>query len=334
MRNDEATRRSLLLGAAAAAAAPARAALAQGAGGAFPDRPIRMVVPYAAGGPLDVLGRPLADRLRHALGVPVVLDNRVGGGGIVGQDIVARSPPDGHTLLLQSAALIANVGLGVRMPHDPMRDLAPVTRIADTYGLVLLVRPDRPYRDVASLVRAATAGAGTMSYGMSGFGNTTHLAGELFKREAGIDLITVPYRGTGISVTEVIAGNVDMTFASLPTVIGQVRDGELRPLAFTGPRRAPVLPDVPTLAEAGYPGAELASWYGFWVAAGTPPARILRLRDETALALRTPELRRVLDDTALLAVASTPEDFADFLRRDVTRQKAIAERLNLQAPIN
>ncbi|MFT8243081.1 Bug family tripartite tricarboxylate transporter substrate binding protein [Roseomonas sp. BN140053] len=333
MAGNPIAKRTLLAG---LAAAPwVRSAAAQPAGAeAFPSRPIRMVVPYAAGGPLDVLGRPLAERLRQSLGVPVVLDNRVGGGGIVGQDIVAKAPPDGYTLLLQSAALTANIGLGVRMPHDPLRDLAPVTRIADTYGLVLVVRPDRPWRDVAAVVQAARARPGEMSYGMSGFGNTTHLSGELFKLEAGIDLITVPYRGTGISVTEVIAGNVDMTFASLPTVIGQIRDGELRPLVFTGPHRAPVLPDVPTMREAGYPEAELASWYAFWVTAGTPPDRILRLQAETARALEAPEVKRVLDDTALLAVASTPDDFATFLRRDVERQTSIAKRLNLQTPIN
>jgi len=300
----------------------------------YPDRPIRIVVPFAPGGPLDVLGRPLAERMSEGLEQPLIFDNRAGANGIIGSDVVAKSRPDGYTLLLHTSAFTGNVGLGMRMPHDPMKDFAPVTEIAGSYGLVLVVKPDSPIRDIPDLVAKAKAAPGQLSYGMAGAGNITHIAGELFKQEAAIDLITVPFRGSALAVTDVIAGNVTMTFASLPTVIGHVREGQLRPLAFTGGERAPVLPDVPTLREVGYPEFDVTSWYGMWAPAGTPADRVEKLQKEVARSLSTPWMRKVLEDIALIPVASTPADFGAFLARDVTRQIAIAKRLNLQPPSN
>ena len=332
MTDDPLARRALLAAALIPALIPARAR-AQGSE-PYPDRPIRVVVPFAPGGPLDVLGRPLFERMGPALGTTLVLDNRGGANGIIGADAAAKARPDGYTLLLHTSAFTGNIGLGMRMPHDPLRDFAPVTEIAASYGLVLVVKPDSSFRDVADLVRQARARPGALSYGMAGVGNITHISGALFAQEAGLDLITVPYRGSAVAVTEVLAGNVTMTFASLPTVIGQIRDGQLRPLAFTGARRAPVLPEVPTLREAGYPEIEVTSWYGLWAPAGTPPDRVGRLQREVARALETPEMRRVLEDIALMPVASTPEDFASFLARDAERQVAVARRLNLQPPAN
>ena len=333
MKATRIARRALL--AASAVLLPARHAPAQQADGEpYPSRPVRVVVPFAPGGPLDVLGRPLAERMGPSFGAPLVLDNRAGANGVVGSDVVAKSRPDGYTLLLHTSAFTGNVGLGMRMPHDPMRDFSPVTEIAASYGLVLVVRRDSPVRDVADAVARALAAPGTLSYGMAGVGNITHIAGELFKQEAGLDLITVPFRGSAPAVTDVMAGNVTMTFASLPTVIGQIREGLLRPLVFTGTQRAPVLPDVPTLRESGYPEFDVTSWYGIWAPAGTPEDRVAKLHREIAAALRTPEMRRVLDDIALIPVASTPADFAAFLARDVTRQIAVAKRLNLEPPAN
>ncbi|MFT8243080.1 Bug family tripartite tricarboxylate transporter substrate binding protein [Roseomonas sp. BN140053] len=328
-------RRRLLAAAAALPLAPA--AWAQPAApdnDPYPSRPIRVIVPFAPGGPLDVLGRPLAERMGASLGVSMVLDNRAGANGVIGSDVVAKSRPDGYTLLLHTSAFTGNIGIGMRMPHDPMRDFAPVTEIAGSYGLVLVVRPDSPIRDVADLVRRAQAAPGTLSYGMAGVGNITHIAGELFKQEAKVDIITVPFRGSAPAVTDVMAGNVSMTFASLPTVIGQIKEGQLRPIVFTGPQRAPVLPEVPTLREVGYPEFDVTSWYGIWAPTGTPADRVEKLQREIAKALQTPEMKRVLDEIALIPVASTPAEFATFLQRDVERQITVAKRLGLEPPTN
>ncbi len=297
-------------------------------------RPMRVVVPFAPGGPLDVLGRPLMARMGEALGQSFVIDNRAGASGMIGADAVAKARPDGTTLLLHTSAFTGNVAAGMRMPFDPLRDFAPISQIASTFGVVLLVRGDSPWRSVADLLAAARARPGALSYGHAGAGSITHVAGELFKQEARIDLITVPFRGSAPAVTEVIAGNIALTFASLPTVVGQIRDGALRPLAFTGAAPVPALPDVPTLQQSGFADFDVTSWYGFWAPAGTAPDRVRQLRDALAAAMTAPEMRRVIEETGVIPVASTPEEFAAFIPRDITRQTALHRRLNLEPASN
>jgi len=297
-------------------------------------RPIRVIIPFAPGGPLDVLGRPLLARMGEATGQSFVIDNRAGASGMIGAEAVARARPDGTTLLLHTSAFTGNVAAGMRMPFDPLRDFAPISQIASTFGVVLLVRGDSPWRSVADLLAAARARPGALSYGHAGAGSITHVAGELFKQEARIDLITVPFRGSAPAVTEVIAANIAMTFAALPTVVGQIREGALRPLAFTGAARVPALPDVPTLQQAGFPDFDVTSWYGLWAPAGTAPDRLRALRDALAAAMTAPEMRRVIEETGVIPVASTPEDFSAFLPRDIARQAALQRRLNLEPASN
>lgn len=298
-----------MLLAAAIAACPARAET-------YPERTIRMIVPFSAGGPIDLLGRPLADKLSTLLGQPVVVDNRPGANGIIGTAAVAKSEPDGYTMLMTTGSFTANAFTAANLPYDPLKDFAPITQIARSYGITFLVSPSFPAKSVAELVELAKKEPGKLSYAHAGIGNATHIAAELFQKAAGIKLLAVPYKGAGSFLSDIVSGQVNMGFTSTVAAVPYVRSGQLRALATTGTKRAPSLPEVPSFDELGYKKAVLVGYFGLWFPAGTAPERIERVHRAVAEALRTPEMQAVIDKSGIEAVGSGPEEFARFLAED------------------
>ena len=326
-----ATRRRFVLGAplaAAAAAAPA-AGRAQTAAEAWPARPVRFVVPYPPGGPTDIMGRAVAQALARDLPQPVVVENRAGAAGTIGTEAVARALPDGATFLVNASAHVI-VPHMVRVPYDALADFAPVTNIASV-PLMLVVTPGLPVRSVAELVAHAKANPGRLSFASSSNGGAPHLAGELFKLMAGVDMAHVPYRGSGQAVPDLIAGNVQVMFDSMPSSAGAVREGRLRALAVTTSARQSAFPDLPTIAEAGVPGYEISTWYAIWAPAGTPAPIVARLQAAVAAALRGPEAREKMAALGAVPVADAPEDFDRFVRAEYERWGKLVRDARIKA---
>ena len=311
-------RRGLL---AAAFAAPAilrpRGARAQGAGG-FPDRPLRVVIPFGAGGPTDVVGRLIADPVAAALGQPMVIENRAGAGGNIGTREVARAAPDGHTLSLNGASpLVINQHLYRDMGYDPLTALAPVSRLT-TGPLLVIANPRAPFSTMGELVAHARRHPGAVNYATAGNGTVPHLATELFLRAAGIALTNVTYRATPQATGSVLSGETALFFDS-PASITHVRSGAAKALAVTTPRRFAPFPEIPTVAESGGPEVAVEAWYGLLAPAGTPPERIARLRDAFAAAIRRPEVTARLATLGFEAVGDRPEEFAATIRAEAAR---------------
>jgi len=312
-----------LLSATAYAAMPARAA-------DYPDRPIRMVIPFAPGGPIDLLGRPLADLLSRELGQPVVVDNRSGANGIVGTTAVARAAPDGYTMLMTTGSFTANPFAVANLPYNPLTSFAPITQLATSYGIVLLVRPDFPAKTVAELVEMAKREPGKLTYAHAGVGNATHVGAELFLRAAGINMIPVPYKGAGAFLADIIGGQVTMGMTSTVASVPYVRSGQLRALATTGTVRAPSLPDVPSLYELGYKDAVLLGYYGLWFPKDTPADRVNRMYQAAVKALNTPELEKVMETAGITKVGSTPKEFAAFLEKDLAFNRDVMKAIGVE----
>jgi tripartite-type tricarboxylate transporter receptor subunit TctC len=320
-------RRRFALGALLAAAAPV-AGRAQPAA-EWPARPVRFVVPYPPGGPTDIMGRAVAQALARDLPQPVVVENRAGAAGAIGTEAAARAAPDGSTFLVNASAHVI-VPHMVRVPYDALADFAPVTNIASV-PLMLVVTPGLPVRSVAELVAHAKANPGRLSFASSSNGGAPHLAGELFKLMAGVDMAHVPYRGSGQAVPDLIAGNVQVMFDSMPSSAGAVRDGKLRALAVTTAGRQPAFPELPTVAEAGVPGYEISTWYGIWAPAGTPAAVVARLHAAVASALRGAEARERMAALGAVPVADSPEDFARFVRAEHGRWGRLVRDARIKA---
>lgn len=313
---------------AAALLVPAATARAQEA---FPTRPVRIVVPYAPGGATDILARMLAERMAPELGQPVIVENRPGGGAVIGSEAVARSTPDGHTLLMATNGSHAiNVGIFQNLSYDPVRDFAPVTMVASV-PLVLVVPAATPVTTVAALIEYLRARPQQSSFGSAGTGASGHLAGEMFRSGASLDMVHVPYRGDGPALTDLIGGRLSMSFANLPAAIGHVRAGTLRALAVTTATRSSALPDVPTMAEAGISGFEVNPWYGLMAPAGTPAPRIERLQTLIAAILGQPAMREQLSRLGAEPVGGTPDAFAAALQADITRYVQAARAANIRA---
>jgi tripartite-type tricarboxylate transporter receptor subunit TctC len=312
-------RRLVLAALLAGAALCVPAVRAADAIGDWPTRPIRVVVPYATGGPSDVLVRLVAPRLSERLGQPVIVENRPGASGNIGTDFVAKSAPDGYTLVIGTNTTAANATLYRNMPFDILTAFAPITTLFRD-GNILVVPASFPAKSVTELVALARAKPGTLTYASSGNGTSTHLAGVLLSQAAAIDVVHVPYKGIAAGITDVIGGQVSMMFTSIAIVSPQIRAGTLRALAVTRDRRLPGFPDLPTMGEAGYPGFELTNgWGGFWAPAGTPPAIVRRLHDEIVAILRTPEVRAAFESRSVDPVGDTPEEFQRAIRDDVAK---------------
>ena len=296
----------------------------------YPERPIRLIIPFAAGGPNDVIARPLADHMAQALGQPVVIDNRPGANGILGTAVVAKSAPDGYTLLMTTGSFTANPAVNAKTSYDALADFIPVTLLAQSFGIALMVRPDFPAKSLVDLVDMAKRAPGTLSYAHSGVGNANYVTAELFQKLAGIELIKVPYKGSSSFAPDIMSGQVTMGFLSAVIATPNVKSGLLRALATTGSERAPSLPDTPTFQELGFREMDVTGYFGLWFPAGTPPERVRLIQREAAKALQSPALQKIIADSGLKAIGSTPEEFARFVARDFEWQKAIVKRIGLQ----
>ena len=283
-----------------------------------PERPIRLIIPFAAGGSTDVTARLVAQARGDRLGQPVVAENRPGAGGNIGAEAAARATPDGHTLFMAvSGILAANKALYKTLPFDPLRDFAPISQVAVIPNLIV-VNPDLPVRDLPGLIAYAKARPGQVNYGSAGSGTSLHLASALFAAKAGIELVHIPYRGGAPAATDLMAGKIQMLASPMVEVIGAVQAGQLRPLAVTTPRRSALLPDVPTVGET-IPGFAIPLWNGIVAPAGTPIAAVARISAEIGAALRSEALMKRLAEQGSEPAPSTPEDFANFIRAEIPR---------------
>ena len=286
---------------------------------AYPTKPIRLVVPFPPGGATDILARDVAQKLTEAWGQQVIVDNRPGAGGNIGSELVAKSAPDGYTLEMGTVGTHAiNASLYAKMPYDHVKDFVPVILVAGVPN-VLVVNPAVPANSVAELIAYAKANPGKLNFASSGNGTSIHLSGELFKFMAGVQMTHVPYKGSAPALQDLIGGQVQLMFDNLPPSLPQIKAGKLRALAVTSLARAPALPDVPTMAEAGLPGYEASSWFGVLAPAGTPPAIVTKLNAEIARWLATPEAKEKLSKQGANAAGGTPEDFAKHIAAETAK---------------
>jgi tripartite-type tricarboxylate transporter receptor subunit TctC len=312
------------------AAAASSGAWAAEAGGGYPLRAIRMVVPYAPGGPIEVIGRLIGQRLGDAWGHPVVVDNRPGASGLIGTDLVAKAPKDGYTLLIAAQSQASNASMFKKLPYDTLRDFAPITQVARGYGLVLVVPPKSPFGSVKELIAQAKANPGRFSFGSAGAGNSTYVAPALMMAMTGIKLLHVPYKGISLALNDVMGGQVHMAFASAIVTAPLIKAGRLRGLAIGGGQRSPSLPDVPTLQEEGLAEFDLGSWFGMWFPAGTPRDRIQRMYGEIARVQALPEMKQRFDDLGLVPTATPPEEFGRFVQQQVAFYARVAKLAGIE----
>ena len=292
---------------------------------AFPTHPVRLVIPFPAGGPLDAVGRAIAQKLGDAWGQSVVVDNRPGAGGNIGADLVAKSAPDVYTVVMGALSTHAvNPSLYPSMPYDAVKDFAPITLVAITPN-VLVVNPSLPVHSVQELIAYAKAHPGKLSFGSGSNGSAGHLAGELFKVDAGVDMVHVPYRGAAPAMQALLAGDTQLMFDNLASAMPQVRAGKLRALAVTTAKRSPLVPELPTMAEAGLKDFDIATWFGLLAPAGTPQPVIAKWNAEVSRILAAPDMRERLALQGAEAAPTTPEQFARFIAAEVPKYARIVK---------
>jgi tripartite-type tricarboxylate transporter receptor subunit TctC len=289
---------------------------------AYPTRPIRFVVPYAAGGGVDFVGRAIAQKLAETWNHSVIVDNRPGGGTNIGSEMVARSAPDGYTLLVASVPNSVNMTLYKKLGYDVIKDFTPVVQIS-TAPIILVVHPSVPARSVKELIALAKLRPGQLTYASAGFGSSNHLAGELFKMLVHVDIVHVPYKGGSAAVTDLIGGQVSMYFGTTPSTAPHVHTGRLRALGVTSAKRSPIVPEVPTIAESGVPGYEQSTWHGLLAPTGTPEPIIAKLNSEIVRFLHQPSMVERLGAQGVDVIASSPGEFAAFIRRDVVKYQKL-----------
>jgi tripartite-type tricarboxylate transporter receptor subunit TctC len=300
-----------------------------GAGPGYPTKPIRIVVPFAAGGPVDLVGRLLIQKLTPAMGQPLVLDNRGGAGSVLGSDIVAKAPADGYVWLLTTGSLTSISAFNKDVPFDPVRDFTPVTMVARNFGQVLIVHPALPAKNVRELIALAKTQPGKMNYASAGIGNITYIAAEMMKVMAGVKIVDVQYKGMGPAFNDLLGGHVDMAFAPTQTALPLIQAGKVRALAMTGPARWKMLPDVPTMREAGLKDYDLVGWFGLWLPPRAAPDLATRIHGEVARALKDQELRQKYDEIGLEPVAMPPDAFSGFTKKDVDDMLALARKIGI-----
>ena len=309
----------------------ALAVAAQAAGQAFPGKPIRLVVPFPPGGAVDFYARVVQQPLSEALGQTVVIDNRAGASGMVGAELVAKSAPDGYTLLIGNIASLAiNVGIYPKMPYDPLRDFTPIVRTVDV-NYVLVVHPSVPARTVAELVAWAKANPGKLSYGSAGSGSLPHLATELFKAQTGTDMVHVPYKGGGPMVTDLLGGSVQVVIGDQANLMPHVATGKLRALAVATPQRSPNAPDLPTIAESGVAGFDATAWQGVVGPAGMAPDVVRKLNEAFNKVMAAPAVREKLVGGGLEPVGGTPEQFGRFIGSEIAKWTRTAKEVGAKA---
>ena len=295
----------------------------------YPARPIRLIVPYAAGGNADIMGRIVGQRLAEALGQPVVIDNRPGANSIIGTELAARSAPDGHTLLLIAVGHATNVSMMKKLPYDTLKDLAPISLTGAT-PIVLVVSTGFPVDSIKSLIAFAKSQPGEINFASSGNGSPAHMAGALLNMMAGITLTHVPYKGTAQATTDVIAGHIQSALPSLTSVLPHIRSGKLKALGITGSQRSPLAPELPTIAEAGVPGYQANIWNGLLASGATPKPIIARLNRELVRQLNLPETRERYMSLGAEVLTSTPEGFDAFIRAEITKWAKVIKAAGIQ----
>jgi tripartite-type tricarboxylate transporter receptor subunit TctC len=295
----------------------------------FPAKPVRLVVPFAAGGSTDIIARTLGQKLNELWGQPVVVDNRAGGSTVIGTDIVAKAPPDGHTLLVTPAPFTIVPSLSAKLPYDPQKDFEPVTLI-NTTPLVVVVHPGVPAKSIRELIALAKSKPGALNYGSSGSGGSNHLAGELFNAMAGVKMVHVPYKGNAPALTDLVGGHVDLVFNGLTSALPLIKSGKLRPLGVTSLKRASALPQTPTLDEQGLKGFQAVAWNGLTAPARTPREIISKLNTDVLKVIRSPELAERLKAEGSDPVGSTVEDYAAFLRDEIAKWRKVIQLANIK----
>jgi tripartite-type tricarboxylate transporter receptor subunit TctC len=296
----------------------------------FPAKPIRMIVPFAPGGPNDVLGRIVAQKLSEQIGQQVIVDNRSGAGGSTGTAAAAAAPPDGYTLLFSGTSSLAiNPSLYSKLPYDALRDFAPVS-LAGTAPSLLATHPSVPARTLKELIAVAKASPGKLNYASGGVGGTPHLAGELFKSLARVDLVHVPFRGAGPALVALASGQVDMYIGGISSVLPMVRDRRIRPIAVTSAKRTPLMPEMPTFIESGMPGYEVVNWYAVVAPAATPKPVVTKLNGEVVKALASPDVKKRFADLGTDAASSTPDQLAAYHREDLARWAKVIKAAKIQ----
>ena len=297
----------------------------------YPSKPIRLIIPFPPGGSTDILGRSLAQKLSEAWGQQVLVDNRGGAGGTIGADLAAKAPADGYTLLMGHIGTLAvNVSLYPKLSYDPVRDFAPVSMVALVPN-VLVVHPALPVKNVTELIAYAKANPGKLNYSSGGNGSAAHLAVEYFKLQTKTEIVHVPYKGTGPSVTDLIAGQVSMTMTGAPAVMPHVQSGRLRALGVSSPQRIPALAQIPTVAESGVPGFDATQWYGVVAPAGTPKDVVAKLNAEIRKIMQSKEMLDRLNTEGAISAAGTPEQFDAYIKSEIARWGAVVKAAGMKA---
>ena len=297
---------------------------------AFPDKPLRLVVPFAPGGGTDLIARLVAEGMAQDLGQPVLVDNKPGAGTVIGSDFVAKSAADGQTLVMATFAHAVNPALVAKLPFDPVKDFAPVALIG-TSPNVLVVRADKPWQSVSDVLLAARAAPGRLNYGSFGNGTSAHLAGALFASLAKVELSHIPYKGSSPAITDLLGGQIDMMFTTVASVAQYINAGKLRALAVTSGKRSPAWPDLPTLAEAGVSGYMAESWYGVYAPAGTPPATLARLNAAVKQAVKGENFRRRVEAEGLVTNVGSPADLDRYVRAEQVRWRRVVQDARITA---
>ncbi len=294
----------------------------------YPNHPIRMVVPYVAGGPMDFIGRTLNQKMAPSLGQNFVIDNRAGAGGAIGTGVVAKSAPDGYTLLNTSSSHASLPVVSPSLSYDPVKDFTPITLVANSVGFVVAVGPSVKAHTLQEFIADAKARPEKLNYGSGGVGNVMQFAAEFFNTSAGTKINHVPYKGVGEAITDLMAGRIDVCIGSATALLPLVKSGKLRALAITGKTRWAMMPDVPTVDEAGVKGFVYTPWYGLWYPAGTPTEYVTRMRQEVVKALEDPEVKRSFAEQGYVTVGSTPAEFAKVIADEIDANKRLATKIN------
>jgi tripartite-type tricarboxylate transporter receptor subunit TctC len=295
----------------------------------YPTKTIRMIVPFAPGGSNDIMARLLSQHFTESLGQPIVVDNRPGASGIIGTEVVAKAPPDGYTLLMMSVTLAVNPSIRQKLPYDTRKDLLPITLVASA-PLMLVVHPSLPVKSVKDLIGYAKANPGKLNFASGGPGTTPHLAGEMLKSMAGLEMTHIPYKGGGPALTDLVGGQVQLMLENIPSTLPHVKAGRLRALAVTGLKRSALVPELPTLDEAGLKGYEIVGWNGLFAPAGAPQHVVTRIHGETVKTLAKPEVKERLATLGAEGVGSSPEEFAKFFEAEISKWAKVVKEAGLK----
>jgi tripartite-type tricarboxylate transporter receptor subunit TctC len=295
----------------------------------YPAKPVRLVVPFPPGGGTDIIARTLGDRMAADLGQPVIIDNRPGAGTMIGDDNVAKSAPDGYSLLIATFAHAVNPSLQAKVPFNTEKDFAPVALVGRSPN-VLVVNPNKPFKSVADVLAFARANPGKLTFGSFGNGTSAHLAGELFKNLAKVDMVHVPYKGSAPALTDLLGGQIDMMFTTVASVAQYIKSNRLRALGVTSAQRSAAYPNLPTIAEAGVPGYAAESWYGIYVPAGTPAPIVARLNQSVHAAVKTEAFKSRIEEEGLVVSSGTPEELAKYVQAEEVRWAKVVKEANIK----